>query len=812
MDKKELFLSFLRSESERDVQQIIESHEEFCDPGNWKPLGGHQNNFATTMNQASDGDKALTELMTNMVDAILMKYCYKKGIDPKGTEAPKTMYEAVKLFFAEEIKIHGGKLRSLANLQPGRHDPWLMEFAKKNLVIGVTGSKRAKTGNPCITLVDNGEGQDASRFEDTFLSFNTDNQEIVHKDQIPFVQGKFHMGSSGVFMFCGNYGFKLIASRRFDKKNGEWGWTLVRGRPSNGEDGLIVAEYFIPYGEIPSFCEDSLYPFCTSKGEIYRDMMLNTGTIIKLFTYKTKTFPSTRGTGIDRILYENLVETILPFRILDFRETPVEAKGRDREQGVDPRPFYGLEFFLLENYTEDDGKIRVGSYESPDMGKIIVSAIHLKEDASQWILKTKHRVFHTVNGQVHYKELRGRLTSCGFSGLKDNVVIFVDASDLLPIAHRKIWKSDRESILKTDEGEKYLEEVKKVIENSQPLKDLDFKLRQQALKNLQTTGHNEVFQKLVDSDQTFADFLSQKDPSVSLRNQDGKLGRESKERVWDGGKKSPTFVRLEKTKNFFEISAKGYPIKCTTDAENNYLDRAEFKGKMLVASDIEDCFERNLSLKDGMLYLSLKPLEGKVDIGNSFITKIGLEDETMSQAVETEEITLKITEPKEEKKKGGEKEKIKREPSGQQKGLPHVQLLTKNGEKIEGYNCEKWPEGENFNEYDGGEVKDLGEGELIYRINYDNAYLIEHKKKKKDIEKKKIDEQYILGMRILMLGYENAFNKRCEDNLDLKENMADHQDEFRRMTARGAASTVLTIIKNFPELFDSAQLSDDEDV
>jgi hypothetical protein len=33
-------------------------------------------------NQASDGGKALTEPMTNMVDAVLLKHAYLKPIDP----------------------------------------------------------------------------------------------------------------------------------------------------------------------------------------------------------------------------------------------------------------------------------------------------------------------------------------------------------------------------------------------------------------------------------------------------------------------------------------------------------------------------------------------------------------------------------------------------------------------------------------------------------------------------------------------------------------------------------------------------------
>src|SRR5690606_16961364 len=127
-----------------------------------------------TSNQASDGGKALTELMTNMVDAVLMKHAYQKGVPVRGPKAPKTMYEAVDKLIKN---LRGGKL---VNLDPS--DPWLRDFAQKNLVIGITGARSKKEGLPCYTFVDNGEGQRPEDFEETFLSLSAGN-----KKDIPFV-------------------------------------------------------------------------------------------------------------------------------------------------------------------------------------------------------------------------------------------------------------------------------------------------------------------------------------------------------------------------------------------------------------------------------------------------------------------------------------------------------------------------------------------------------------------------------------------------------------------------------------------------
>jgi len=239
MNAMDVCLRLLAAESEAEVQEIVESVSEMADQNNWQPLDKRDTNFNVTSNQASDGGKALTELMTNMVDAVLMKHAFQKGINPKAKSAPKTMYEAVDVLVKN---LRGGKL---VNLDP--KDPWLREFAQKNLVIGITGAKSKREGLPCYTFVDNGEGQRGEDFEDTFLSLSAGN-----KKSIPFVQGKYNMGSSGVLRYCGRRWFKLIVSRRHDGKSG-WAWTLMRRRPDDS-DSMPVAEYFI-HGktEIPSF-------------------------------------------------------------------------------------------------------------------------------------------------------------------------------------------------------------------------------------------------------------------------------------------------------------------------------------------------------------------------------------------------------------------------------------------------------------------------------------------------------------------------------------------------------------------------------
>ena len=239
MNSQEVCFRILRAESEAEVNAIIESEPAMSDPGNWHPIDDRETNFNVVTNQASTGSKALTELCTNMVDAVLMKHAQMKGISLTGNGAPKSVIQAVR----ELVKLRGAPSGVLYEVDS---EKFLQDFSEKNLVIGVTGGT-VKGESLCFTFIDNGEGQHASKFEDTFLSLSKGN-----KSDIPFVQGKYNMGSSGVLTYCGRRWYKLIISRRYDE-SGNWGWTLVRLRPGVGTP---IAEYFKQSNGISTFCRN----------------------------------------------------------------------------------------------------------------------------------------------------------------------------------------------------------------------------------------------------------------------------------------------------------------------------------------------------------------------------------------------------------------------------------------------------------------------------------------------------------------------------------------------------------------------------
>lgn len=96
MNSKEICLRILSAESEQVVSVIIDDVPELSDPANWYPIDGRETNFNVVTNQASTGSKALTELCTNMVDAVLLKHAHQEGIDLTGPEAPQSVTDAVR--------------------------------------------------------------------------------------------------------------------------------------------------------------------------------------------------------------------------------------------------------------------------------------------------------------------------------------------------------------------------------------------------------------------------------------------------------------------------------------------------------------------------------------------------------------------------------------------------------------------------------------------------------------------------------------------------------------------------------------------
>ena len=198
MDTETLFYKLLKAEEEVDVEAILSGAGYLDDDESvWLPLGGYENNFSTVGNQQADATGALVDKIINGIDAVLMARAFSQNISPEGSAAPPTMVDAVEKFFG----VRGGRMESLSARERTR----LAEAFQLRVIAGGTKD------DPCYLLIDQGEGQTPAMFPHTFLSLNKSN-----KLHIPFVQGKFNAGGTGVLQFCGSRdkNYQLIVSRR----------------------------------------------------------------------------------------------------------------------------------------------------------------------------------------------------------------------------------------------------------------------------------------------------------------------------------------------------------------------------------------------------------------------------------------------------------------------------------------------------------------------------------------------------------------------------------------------------------------------
>ena len=735
-----------------------------------------------------------------MVDAVLLRYAHERKIEPTGPEAPRTVTDAVR----DLVQLPGASTGILAEVDDERA---LTAFASEHLVIGVTGGSR-RTEDLCFSFIDRGEGQHPSDFERTFLSLSE-----RYKSDIPFVQGKYNMGSSGVLSYCGTQWYKLIVSRRYDE-SGQWGWTLVRQRPSGDTP---VAEYLVLDQAIPTFSAAAIQPMMLRGAGPDPEVTLSFGTIVKLYSYTLEARADTSFDGIRRAINANLVSTILPFRLRAYFGAPRTERAGPRGRGVDVRPLNGLEFQLRRHERQSRGsanggpavqaKEHISTIRQPDLGHIEIEVIRQDPKVPSWL--GSDRVLHCVNGQVQFKQNRAFLSrQCGLPGLKDRIVVIVDASRLTTSAHNSVWKGDRERVLETTVGQRYLSEVREAIRESDFLKELQQILAAEEIAAASSRPESDLLQSVIDADPNIAQLL----PDGTLVRRKGK--RSPTEFM---GSDSPSFVELRSRslrENGVDISgAAERRIDFVTDAENGWLTRDRNKGSVKLSGKGEEHLGMRATLHNGRLRVKLNLMKGTIEPGQSLDLALLLEDENTVLPIRGE-FRLNAVESRLVMPSGGRGQKAGGGAIGEgdeevdTRGVPRSQWMTEDGRGIAGEPTIQWPEG--WTEQDGGDIKDLGGGTQLYRINYDNAHFQYWlKRENSDNERATKTARFRVGMLILMMGFEDAYG-RMEDSAD-RDTVDSAIEIVRRMAARGAATVVMSIAETLSQLVNPISVSDPDD-
>ena len=657
MNTEQLFWELYNALDEDEVDAVISRHPDIFAPENWRPLGGNDSNYGVVENQQSNPVAALVEKITNSIDAILMRKCSEAEIDPRSSEAPQTLQEAIQRFFPESRDWRLGR---------GRESQKLNEQAESIQIL---------RDGKSLLVYDDGEGQHPEDFETTFLSLLRKN-----KNDIPFVQGKYNMGGSGALVFCGKRRYQLIASKRFNR-TGKFGFTLVRRHPLSAEEQRRFKntwyEYLTIDNKIPAFQISDL------DLRLFRRRFV-TGTVIKLYSYEL-TGNSDVSRDLGRSVQEFLYAPALPFYMVQDRSENRDASGTHTPRRV----VFGLKHRLGED-SEFIEEVIHEKYEDAEIGVMHVtvhvfrvragarSAKETRQAISNNYFKNNMVVLFSINGQVHgYWTSEFVTRTLKYNLLKDHVLIHVDCTDMnLPfrnelfMASRDRLKQGRESsklrkVLSDHLREGRLAEIykrRKAMLSVDEAEDTDF-----LQKMAQDFPMNEELRQLLYQAFRVQEAAPKPRPSADRPSSE----RPKPEPKPFHPKRFPTFFKLD-AKPQGDRTVLAAPLNGTktvrfeTDVANDYFDRTEEPGDMEIAvmdyvpnkarggnrkgtvNQITDAFRiSRKSPSDGVIKLVLEPNEN-VQVGDEVHVRVDLKNPAGEDF--TQMFWVRITEPPAEPK------------------------------------------------------------------------------------------------------------------------------------------------------------------
>ena len=381
-------------------------------------------------------------------------------------------------------------------------------------------------------------------------------------------------------------------------------------------------------------------------------------------------------------------------------------------------------------------------------------------------------------------------------------------------AHNDVWKGDRENIRETEIGQLYKTEIARLLLDSEYLKELQQRIAREETENLVEESQVSLFQGLVDADPSIAQLL----PGGLLVTLPGYIGRGIADTPDWEGKYSPTFLELVSgvvKEQGAEVAVNGSrTVAFKTDATNDYLTRPDNRGRVITIGGLREKFSLTSSLRNGRLAITFTALADRVSAGEEIAFTVGLIDEAMPEPV-TEEMRLVVVEtrtprtPRPPQPIHPSDPELEGDAEAEEgRALPPTRWLTRDGRLIGELETEMWPD--DFTDQDGGLVDDLGEGQMLYRINYDNAHFRRFlDSERDDLNKRVVTEQYRIGMLVLMMGLEDAYSRMGAT--EVKNALEEQIDDIRRLSAQGASTVVMSITKTLPTIINPASVGDPDD-
>lgn len=824
---KQLCLSLMKADTEDAVITILIEAGYWENPAAWRFYGDSENNFSTTGNQQSSPDAALIEKLVNSVDARLMNECLVRDIDPEGPSAPQTIREAVARFFDNEADPNSAR----AGLIRFWTDATRTAIAR-HITLVATGAT-AREGNPCFTISDCGEGQTPEMMPDTLLSLHQKN-----KLRIPFVQGKFNMGGTGVLKFCGHHNLQLIISRRnplIFKRNPphisdmHWSFTIVRREDPEGGRRSSVYTYLAPLGMNLSPCQGKLLHFPADELLIFPEKSnpygraSKWGTLIKLYEYEVGTgfkaqIPR-KGSIKDRVDLL-LPEVALPIRIHECR------KQFWRQPGAQPRSFETTITGLSVRLDDDKGENLEEDFPSSCPmsagGEQMVANIYAFKKGTAGTYRKDEGIIFIINGQTHGHLSKDffRRDKVGLSYLSDAILVTIDCSKVSGRTREDLFMNSRDRLSSGDLRKEIERSLEDLLKHHQGLKDLKERRRREEIESKigEDKPLEDILRSLIKHSPALSNLflLGQRasNPFKSI-----KVQSESK----FVGKRYPTYFKF-RGKDYGVVLKRDCHInmRCRisfeTDADNDYFSRDVDKGEFslyIVSGSLQlrsPVGNYTMNLQNGLANLNVE-LPGNCRVGNDLFFVATVTDPTQIDIFENSFVVQVKQAIKPAVGKGG-RAKPPGEKEGTEREIPSGITLPNIIEVLEPEWGTKNPP---FTKTTALRIKNAGVSEVngnagkdgnVYDffVNMDNVYLkTEVKPDKKDIRITKMRFKYglvLLGLAVLQQEMQKAKPHAIDDtgeennDDDTGGNVEDRVEEF----SSAVAPVLLPMIESLGDL------------
>lgn len=654
-ESRELCLQLLHADTEEEVIRLLEEPGFWSNGAAWRPYGDREDNFSTVGNQQSTPEAALVEKVVNSIDALLIDRCLRNGVAPDGEDAPRDMHEAVALYFAgDKSKAH----------TLGHVSYWdRQKRTEVSRLITVAATRAAKTGNadpnPCFTIVDMGEGQTPLRLPETILSLDRKN-----KVRVPFVQGKFNMGGTGVLQFCGHRNMQLVISRRDtliagdpveDPSEEMWGFTVVRREdPPPGQKSSVYT-YLAPrnadasphHGDVLRFRADSL-PLSPNGAQAY-SISIPFGTAIKLYEYQARGFRSVMfmRDGLLSRLDILLPEIALPIRLHECRDYAGHKGSYETTAS-------GLTSRLGDNRAENlEQGYPTTAQVTVQNEQMNLTFYAFKKGRADSYRKNEGVIF-TINGQTH-----GHLSTdffrrkkVGMSRLADSLLVEVDCTEMGGRSREDLFMNSRDRLRSGELKNAITDEPESVIRTHDGLRALrEERKRQEIAERL---GESRPLEEALTS-------IMRASPALSRLFMEGdrlpnpfKTQDVGASAAPYSGRVHPTFFKIAKIpagnrlqRNVAQnVRAR---IAFETDVENGYFGRPQNRGvcelTLVRGGKKSRVRDHSLNLHDGKATLNVT-LPDSVAVGEVLEYSSRVFDDTLVFPFENV-FALTVTEPQE---------------------------------------------------------------------------------------------------------------------------------------------------------------------